>query len=255
MKTKPTLAALSVAALTMAGAASAYGQEDDKWHFGVNVPLWAPQIDGNVTVKGHQENTHISFQDLKDHLDASFAIGLEARKEKLGIFTGFSYMKFSVGDRGVEDILKIYIVNAGLSYQLIKTEGEHPFVLAGTAGLRYWRAENDLTLRDPGGNLLFNGSKDKDIYDPVIGMRGSQYLTRKFHLDFAGDVGGFGFTDSQATLDWSATGVASYDFCKFFTLSAGYQALAIDASKGSGASKNGIDLIFHGILIVAKFKF
>ena len=255
MKTTHTLAALSVAALTLAGTGFTASGQDNNWHFGATIPLWAPQIDGNVTVQGHQDNTHISFSDLKDHLDASFSLGLEARKEKFGLFTGFSYMRFSVGGTPVADELKVYIVNGGVSYQLVKTDGEHPFILEATAGLRYWGTRNKLTIRDSGGALLFQGTKDRDLYDPVVGLRGSQYLTRKLHLDFAGDVGGFGLSDSQSTLDWSAAGMVSYDFAKWFTLSGGYQALALDASKGSGANKNGIDLIFHGVLVAAKFKF
>ena len=94
-----------------------------------------------------------------------------------------------------------------------------------------------------------------DIEDPVIGLRASKFLTRKLHLDFAGDVGGFGMSDNQAELDWSATGVVTYDFAKWFSLSAGYKALALDASKGSGSSKNGVDLIFNGLLVAAEFKF
>ena len=71
----------------------------------------------------------------------------------------------------------------------------------------------------------------------------------------AGDVGGFGISDNQAELDWSATGVVTYDFAKWFSLSAGYKALALDASKGGGANKNGMDIIMNGFLIAATFTF
>ena len=255
MKIKHTLAALSVAALTLAGTGFTASGQDDKWQFGVTLPLWAPQIDGNATVKGHQQDVHVSFSDLKDHLDASFALNLEARKGKLGFFTGVGYMKFSAGGGPVSDDLKFLILDGGVSYQLYKTEGANPFILEGTAGIRYWGTKNELTLRDSYGTVLFNGSKDRDLVDPMIGLRGSKFFTPKLHLDFAGDVGGFGLSDNQSTLDWSATGLVSYDFAKWFTLSGGYRALALDASKGGGADKNGVDIIMHGILIAAKFKF
>jgi hypothetical protein len=92
------------------------------------------------------------------------------------------------------------------------------------------------------------------VYDPVIGLRGSQYLTQKFHLDFSADGGGFDI-NNDTDWTWSATGVATYDFTKWFSLSAGYKALALDESNGSGASKNGVNLIFNGVLVVAQFKF
>src|SRR5450631_1155288 len=199
MKTKHTLTALSVAALTMAGTGfAAYGQEEP-WRFGVTIPAWAPKIDGNVTVGGNQRDVNVSFSDLKDHLDASFSLGLEARKEKLGFYTGVGYMKFSAGNGSFSDTLKFLIVDAGVSYQLYKTEGANPLILEGTLGLRYWGTKNEMTIRDSGGNQIFAGSNDRDLEDPMIGLRGSKYFTPKFHLDFAGDVGGFGFSDNQST--------------------------------------------------------
>jgi hypothetical protein len=255
MKTKSTLVALSVTALMMAGTGFAAEEQPDPWRFGVTIPLWAPQINGNATVKGRQEDVDISFDELKDHLDASFSIALEARKEKFGFFGDVGYMKFSAGDHGVNDELKFLIADAGGFYRLLKMGEEHPFILEGTLGVRYWWTHNELTVKDSGGVVLFNGDKDRDLIDPMIGLRASQFLTRKLHLDFQGDIGGFGISDNQADLDWSATGLVSYDFCKWFSLSGGYKALALDASNGKGANKNGVDLIFSGFLIAAKFKF
>jgi hypothetical protein len=210
MKIKHTLAALSVVAMTMAVTGFAAEEQDDSWRFGVTVPLWAPQINGNVTIKGHQQNVDVSFDQLKDHLDASFALGLEVRKEKFGFFGDVGYMKFSGGNGGMSDDLKFLIVDGGVFYRLLKTGEDHPFILEATAGLRYWGTKNELSLRGPAGDLLFDGSKNRDLEDPVIGLRGSKFLTSKLHLDFAGDVGGFGISDSQAEWDWSATGLVSY---------------------------------------------
>lgn len=231
---------------------------EDKWQFGVSVPLWAPQINGDATIRGHQQNVDVSFSQLKDHLDASFALGLNANKGKFGMFGNVGYMKFSGGNASKNDELKFLIMNGGVSYLLFKTGTEHPFVLAGTAGIRYFYVENSLgvapgvlppPLRDG-----FTGSKTWDVVDPVIGLRGSQYLTRKFHLDFSGDGGGFDL-NNDTDWTWSATGVLAYDFAKWFTLSAGYSALALDESNGSGRSKNGVDLIFNGVVANLTFKF
>ena len=237
----------------------AQDQAEDRWRFGVSVPLWAPSIDGNTTVHGQQQDANISFDQLKDHLDASFSLGLDASKGKFGIFSSVGYMKFSSDTHSTADggsasaDLKFVIANAGLSYVLVKTGQERPFILAGTAGIRYWYAETDLTLTDSEGNST-NPSQHKSLVDPVIGLRGSQYFTPKLHLDFAGDFGGFDISyDTDIT--WSASGVMTYDFAKWFSLSAGYSALSLHVENGSGTSKNGFDLTFHGPQIVAKFKF
>jgi hypothetical protein len=245
----------SSAAATAPLGAPAASPGEDQWQFDVTVPLWAPQIIGDVTVQGQKQDVNISFQELKDHLDASFALGLNASKGKFGLYSCFGYMKFSAGDSMASSELKFIIAEAGMSYLLVKTDGEHPFVLAGTAGLRYWYADPSISLSPgvvpPGG---FSGGKTFHVYDPVIGLRGSQYLTRKFHLDFAGDFGGFDI-NNDTDWTWSATAVGTYDFSKHFSLSAGYRALALDESSGSGASKNGVNLIFNGVLVNATFKF
>ena len=236
--------------------------DQDAWQFGVIVPLWAPQINGNTTIHGVRRDLDISFNELKDHLDASFALGLEARKGKFGVFGDVGYMRFSGDVKSASGAkanagLKFVLADAGVSYQLVQTESaEHPFLLAGTLGLRYWYTGATLEIKDAGGNVLLNGSNYQNLEDPMIGLRGSQYFTKKFHLDFAGDIGGFGLSDkNMAKLDWSATGVLAYDFFKWFSLSAGYKAVGLDASQGSGTNKNGVDLIFNGVLVAAKFTF
>ena len=222
------------------------------WQFGVTLPIWAPQIDGDVTVHGHKEDVNISFHQLKDHLDASFSLGLQAQKDRFGLFASGSYMKFS-GNFGPDSAeLKFGIVNAGLSYVLLKAGEERPLILAATAGIRYWYADESVTIVDQNG--VFRGSKTENLYDPVIGLIGSQYLMRKLHLDLQADVGGFDISH-DTDLTWSATGVLSYDPFKWLTLSAGYSALALNESEGSGASKNELNLIFHGALIKVRVNF
>ena len=122
--------------------------------------------------------------------------------------------------------LKFVIADAGVSYLLVKTESEdHPFLLAGTLGVRYWYEDTTLVIKDSLGNRLFEGSDNQYLVDPMVGLRGSQYFTKKFHLDFAGDIGGFGIADQHmAKLDWSATGILTYDFFNGPYLSGGLQS-------------------------------
>jgi len=233
--------------------------DPDAWQFGVTIPLWAPQINGNATVRGRQSDVNVNYSELKDHLDASFSLALAAQKGKFGLFSSVGYMKFSGGmgdDIGghTDATLKFLVANAGMSYQLVKTESEHPFILAATAGVRYWYVSTDISHHDGFGNRDFHGYNNDNLFDPVIGLRASQYITPKLHLDVAGDGGGFNLShDTDWT--WSVSGMLAYDFTKWFTLSAGYQALALNESQGSGTSKKGVDVIFSGVAAAATFKF
>ncbi len=181
------------------------------------------------------------------------------RKGKFGLYGNAGYMKFSGSFGGplggnTDAELRFLLANAGVSYLLVKTESEHPFVLAGTAGIRYWYADASLTFYGPRGNLMLNGGSIYDVVDPVIGLRASQYLTRKLHVDVGGDGGGFDL-NNNTDWTWLATGMLTYDFAKWFSLSAGYQAVALDESSGSGTSKKGVNLIFNGVAGALTFRF
>lgn len=260
MKTNHTMAALSVALLTMAGTGSAADKQDDEWQFGVTVPLWAVGIDGDVTVRGVTSDVDIGFDDLTDDLDVSLSLGLEARKGKMGLYAGFGYMKWewdgmTSGGARADAELELLIVDAGGSYRLYRSEGERPLVIEGIAGIRYWATKSDLKITAPGGGVLLDADNDRDLVDPIIGLRASKYLTRKLHLDFQGDIGGFGISNDTSDFTWSAAGLVSYDVARWFTASAGYKALALDTESGSGTSKRGLDVVFHGAMLAAKFKF
>jgi hypothetical protein len=231
----------------------------DLWQLGVTVPLWAAGINGNATLRGQQQDVNVSFNTLREHLDASFALGLDLSKGKFDLYSDAGYMKFSGNFGGplggtTSASLKFVLADAGMGYVLVKAGEEHPFILAGTVGVRYWYADTGLTFRGPLGNVTLNGGNTYDVVDPVIGLRGSQYLTQKLHLDFSADGGGFDI-NNDTDWTWSASGVLTYDFVKWFSLSAGYKAVALDESNGSGTGKKGVNLIFNGALVAATLKF
>jgi hypothetical protein len=233
--------------------------DEDAWQFGLNVPLWAPQLDGNITVLGQTMDVNVPFSEIVEHLDASFALGLKAQKGRFGMFGSFAYMKFSGGfnDKlggSISSDLKFVVVNAGVSYLLLKTGEDHPFTLTGTAGVRYWFVSTDIDRYNRFGNLDLHGYAKWDLFDPVIGLRASQYITQKLHLDLAGDGGGFNL-NHETDWTWSASGMLTYDFCKRFSASAGYQLLALNESAGSGLNQKGADLVFSGVAANLTFKF
>jgi hypothetical protein len=233
---------------------------DDDWKFGLTAPLWFPQIDGNATLRGKQHNVNITYNTLREHLDTVFALALEAHKDKYSIYGDVGYMKFSAGATGPNGYassslgLKFLYSDLAGGYQLIKTESDHPFILEGTVGVRYWYASIPISFSDPFGNTRQAYANTWNVVDPVLGFRGSQYFTRKLHLDFQGDGGGFDLNHSS-DWTWAATGELSYDFTKWFTLSAGYQALALDESENKANGANGVNFIFHGALVELNFRF
>jgi len=168
IKMKPALAALTLTVVTMAGTVSAANAPDDRWRFGVIVPIWAAGIDGDMTIRGRQADVDIGFDDLKDHLDASFSLGLEARRDRFGLYAAVGYMKFTADDTLLAGIeaeaeLKFLIAEAGASYRLVHIGVERPFILEALGGVRYWAIDNDLEITGPGGTKLFDGGDEKDL--------------------------------------------------------------------------------------------
>lgn len=250
----------SLWAMMTATTFAADNTQDDRWRFGVTIPLWAPGIDGDVTARGRTADVDLSFDDLTDNLEASFSIGLEARRERFGFFGNVGYMAFESDERlagGAESDaeLKFLVADGGGFFRLIKTGEECPFILEALAGVRYWSVETDLKITAPGGGVLVNAEPDHHLLDPIVGLRATKYLSRKWHLDFQGDVGGFEISNDTSDLTWSASGMVSYDFTRWFTLSGGYKALALDKESGSGARERGVDIVMHGVLLAAKFSF
>ncbi len=251
-------AADATAATTPATTAPA-ASNDDAWKFGVTVPLWAPEINGNVTTLGRVTDVNVNFSELKSHLDSSVSLSLNAQKDKFGLFGNVGYMKFTGGGGdplgGHTDwMLRFAVANAGLSYQLIRTETEHPFILTGTAGTRFWYTSTDIYHRDSTNTRDFHKYNNLNLFDAVIGLRATQYITQKLHVDVAGDYGGFNCSHDVDTT-WSASGMLTYDFTMWFSLSGGYQALGLKESDGTGASKNGVNITFSGIAAALAFKF
>jgi len=241
------------------GLASA-GQ-NDPWRLGVSVPLWAAGLDGTVKAGGREADLHVPFDKIAEHLDAAFALGLEARKEDYGFYADATYMKLSAGGSGPGGNihgnldLKFLLADVGGFYRLVKIGNDCPFVLDATAGLRYWGIKSDLTITDLAGTTLLDRSGRKWLLDPVAGLRASQYFTAKLHLDVQGDVGGFDILHKSADFDWSAVGQLTYDFTQMFSLSAGYKAVGVDVSPSVRSRDIDLNLIFHGVLIAAKFTF
>jgi hypothetical protein len=233
--------------------------DSDAWKFGVTIPAWFPGINGNVKVAGHEINTDVNNSELRNHLDSSIGIALKASYDKFGLFTDVGYMKFSGNPIMVVDGariernygLKFVVGNVGGSYVLYKSDGDHPLILTGTAGIRYWYTSSSIGIFGPeGSNLSFQGGKDRGIVDPVIGLRATQYIIDKLHVDVAGDFGGFGVNNNIDTT-WSASALASYDFTSWFTLSAGFKALAINEQD----THTGVNETFYGFLAAATFTF
>lgn len=229
----------------------------DPWRFSFDVIGWGPSVSGEVTVRGRQIEVDASLRDLLDQLKGIAMFGVELRKEKFGFYAQPNWIKLkedgNVGPLNATLEQKLWIVDAAGFYQLLKWCEEKPLTLDALVGVRYWHLDHELTVRGTGGVVNFNGSDSNYLIDPILGMRGKMYFTRKFSLSLHGDVGGFGASDNSSDLSWQAIGTLGYDFSRHFSVDVGYRALSVDKDSGSGPNAKGLDTILHGFLLAAEF--
>jgi hypothetical protein len=263
MNNKTLLATMTcVSALAVTSRAddlTATTSNDDAWKFALNIPGWFAGINGNTTIRGRQRDVNVNFDQIWDHLQSSYALDFTAQKGKWGFIANATYMKLTANPSGQDGFitsdatLNFFVGDADVTYQLVKTEGDHPLIVNAIAGLRYWYVGSTIAVRDQHGNQV-GGSAYFNVPDPILGFRATQYLCEKLHLDVQLDGGGFNI-NNDTDWTWGAAGSLAYDFTTWFTLSAGYQALAIDESTGSGDSKKGANLILNGAVVDLTFKF
>jgi hypothetical protein len=236
---------------------NATAADEDAWHFAV-VPLgWMAGINGNVTVRGHQVNTEVNFDQILDHLKGIAMVDFEVSKSKFGFYAQPNWIKLEAdGGSGLlntKDTMNIWIVDAAFFYQFAKWGKETPVTLDALAGVRYWNIGNDLNLSGPLSLATFGGSSTLSLIDPIIGLRSQIYLTKKLSLRLHGDIGGFGISYDSSDFSWQALAMLDYDFTRNFSLLVGYRALSVDKHTGGGPNEKGAHLILSGAILGLDF--
>lgn len=244
---KPVVALLLVCLCFLIGAlaarpAVAEEHVSDKWQFSVTPYMWALSLNGDVTVKGQKNPADVDFNDIWDNLNFAAMVEFEARKNRWGFFVSPLISQLEVETAPVDVTIDLDIIAFGGFYRLgpwpLRSEAgsSGPVLVTDIyAGGRYTYVKLDLDFNIPGLPRV-NGSKD--WVDPIIGVRTLWFLTPRWTLMVAGDIGG---GSSGSDFQWMINGLVGYSFhllgddnAKVF---AGYRALGQDYSDGSGADK------------------
>jgi opacity protein-like surface antigen len=107
---------------------------------------------------------------------------------------------------------------------------------------------------DVSGGPLGGRDVERDVgwIDPFVGGRLLLTLSQKVSLVVRGDVGGFGV---GSDLTWNLVGNVQYHLSHTVSLDVGYRALSIDYEQGSGTDRFRFDVIMHGPVLGAVFRF
>lgn len=139
------LAALLGGAHARAGEASAPPEltlaEPARWEFTISSPGFLAGLDGTIGINGLEADVDLGFDQILENLDMVFALRLEARKGRFGVYGELIYLSISDGaqlrGRLINNVaLQVdeYLADAGASWRLV----DRPtFTLDVVAGTRY----------------------------------------------------------------------------------------------------------------------
>ena len=258
------------------------------WTFTATPYAWVTLMNGSTTVKGRTADVNVDFNDLMDLVrrseipkDLMALMGyFEARNGRLSIFADVVYLKIGldasmVRSRGVDALNASVGASAGMKFEMVIAEMATAYEVArwgatgvpgsGTAidvfaGVRGWWQKADASLSVTGtvnvGDLTRNAdgtltaSGNVSWLDPLVGVRLRHQFAPGWNFVASGDVGGFGV---GSKFSWQALAALNYDFYAHNGITwsgmAGYRALYVDYSKGSGLNQYEYNMTMHGPII------
>ncbi|PHQ81896.1 MAG: hypothetical protein COB66_01110 [Coxiella sp. (in: Bacteria)] len=236
------------------------------WHFTVAPYGWIFGQNGDMTVQGtktHIDLTPIDVLKNIHYLDFIFQLHMEAAKGPWAVMVDSTYMKISPTSRvdlgtvtvppgsvpaslDIKTTIKFSILDMGTYYTFLQKTFSQPYrwiKIEGLLGARdvYIAASMNLT---PLRLAQQSASGNANWFSPMTGARMTLHIWRPFAILLSGDVAGTG-----SNFSWNTTALGSYSFNHYTALALGYRVLSFDGSRGSGANKFKMDMIYYGPVI------
>lgn len=204
---------------------------DDNVHMRIGIPLWAPSLNGDITIGQHQGHIHKDFSSFFDRVDFIAPLNIELRKSRFYFSANGFYMKTSQGfePRGIfaapgasgNLTLRQATGAIDLGYELVR---QPCYSLTAYAGARMAYLKPDLTISSAG----FSTSRSTTRFygDPIIGLYGTYQFLNWLGIYVKGDVGGFGLLNDHLT--WAVTPAVEFRPLQHMYVRAGWEWLGLD---------------------------
>ncbi len=244
-------------------AEEAAAPSNDGWRGELTSWIWLMGMEGEVGARGEVNTVDATFFDVLDASDTvlGFAGRLEIGHGKWAGFVDGVYTLIKIDDitgpLGIADVdlsTDMGVIDFGLMYRLIEIQApqaqQRPVTLDAFVGARAVILAFEI---DPASLPSFD--RDESWIDPIFGVKATVPLIGPINLMASGDIGGFGVSSDMT---WSALGVLGVDFTLFdlpSTFYAGYRAVAMDYTEGSGSSRLTWDVVLHGPIFGLSMRF
>lgn len=267
----PFLATLLVGITEAAGESKSTGDTQsstDDWKLHLTPYLWMAGMDGTAKVGGTNAKIDIGFTDIVKALEFGLMGRAEIEKGRWSFVVDGLYMKLGKGvdtrlvsvdvdvRMGMIDFMARYrVIDApvGGKFQNPVTRDRPAFIVDLIVGFRYTRlrVQAEFTPSPPLvllGAIPLKVTMTKQWVDPLVGTRVLWQFAPQWTLGTEGTVGGFGIGDAS-DLTWNIVSGIQYQLSSKHAFFAGYRALRIERSSGSGANKLEINVTMHGPLL------
>lgn len=205
---------------------------DDTWKFELTPYIWGMGIDADVEIANRSAEVDTSFSDIVDNMDMGAAFLSTAQYNSWVTWLQVDYLDlstdFSRGSTSGSLGSKTTVTTLGFGYQFQGwKEGQTFDVLLGVRNLRL---DNELEL-NPGGNF----SGDRDVTDPVIILRPSLQLSKRWRFNPTLSYGTGG--DSESTYELQPQ--FQFQAWENAAIRFGYRKLGYDIESDNGNSFDG----------------
>ena len=267
------LAALLLLLLTHVASAETqpHGSE---WSFKIAPYAWLAGTGGTIVTDGEETDFDLSFDEILELTTGGFQINAQARYGRFffafdGTWATLGHGEDLLGGRaGFKVKQNIAEVHGG--YRLIGPEFRSPgpdtrlyvpgiISLDAYLGVRYWRTDLSFNVDLPGLPPLIPPTQTAvtsidEWFEPLIGARFGVALTPKVGVGIDGNLGGFGIGEA-ADLTWTLNLFVDWRFGKKWSAAFGWRTQAVNDISGSGAERNGSEMVTTGPIIGFVYSF
>jgi len=253
------VATIGCAGMLMLATSVSYAErssDPDAWKHSVSIYLWLPTIDGTLKYNtGGGSDAEVEADNTLDAFKA-FMGTYEVRKNKWSLLADAIYLDLddsskssvplpgggALATKGKLDLTGIQLGFYG-GYNFYQTDKASVDLIAG---LRYLSIDTDVKLQTSGPLLLSPKiSRDSDLYDGIVGLRGKANINEKWFVPFHADIGA-----GDSDLTWQTMAGIGYQAGWGDTILS-YRYLAWDQSDDELIQ----DLSFSGPQLGVKFHF
>lgn len=211
------------------GATSAQAQDD--WQVNVTPYIWIalPRGDIAAIVENSEPEVGAHFDDVE--LSGAFTGAIDVRYRRFGAFADLTYFSIKAdkditigplpATSGKVEVAGTKALLVGY-YRAYETEKSSVDVMAG---VHYLGADIDVDVI--GSNRQISRSVDRDMWDPMIGVRAKTRLTEHIGLTGLATYGGFGASSDSL---YELHGYVTYSFTPKITAELGYRYYSADWS-------------------------